>query len=52
MTGEKTNDWVHKIIPMEIYIRYNSAWNFRKTFAERYLGDFVKKYGNLSLIHI
>ena len=32
---------------MEIYIRYNSAWNFRKTFAERYLGDSVKKYGNL-----
>ena len=32
---------------MEIYIRYNSSWNFRKTFAERYLGDFVKKYGNL-----
>lgn len=31
----------------EIYIRYNSSWNFRKTFAERYLGDSVKKYGNL-----
>ena len=43
----KNNDPIHKIIPMEIYIRYNSAWNFRKTFAERYLGDSVKKYGNL-----
>ena len=38
---------IYKIIFMEIYIRYNSSWNFRKTFAERYLGDFVKKYGNL-----
>lgn len=47
MTGEKTNDWVHKIISMEIYIRYNSAWNFRETYAEHYLGDSVKKYGNL-----
>lgn len=32
---------------MEIYTRYNSTWNFRKTFAEHYLGDSVKKYGNL-----
>ena len=22
-------------------------WNFRETYAEHYLGDSVKKYGNL-----
>ncbi len=43
----KNNDPIHKIIYMEIYTRYNSTWNFRKTFAEHYLGDFVKKYGDL-----
>ena len=43
----KNNDSIHKIISMEIYIRYNSAWNFRETYAEHYLGDSVKKYGNL-----
>lgn len=47
MIGGKNNDPIHKIIPMEIYIRHNSAWDFRKTFAECYLGDSVKKYGNL-----
>ena len=43
----KNNDPIHKIISMEIYIRYNSSWNFRETYAEHYLGDSVKKYGNL-----
>ena len=32
---------------MEIYIRHNPAGHFRKTFAERDLGDSVKNYGNL-----
>ena len=43
----KNNDTIQKIISMEIYIIYNSAWNFRETYAEHYLGDSVKKYGNL-----
>lgn len=32
---------------MEIYIRCNSAGDFRKNFAERDLGSFVKVHGNL-----
>lgn len=47
LARRKNNDPIHKIISMEIYTRYNSTWNFRKTFAEHYLGDSVKKYGNL-----
>ncbi len=37
---------------MEIHIRYNSSWNFRKTFAERYLGDFVNQYYNIRLVDV
>ena len=37
---------------MEIYTRYNSTWNFRKTFAERYLGDFVNQYYNIRLVDV
>lgn len=43
---------IHKIISMEIYTRYNSTWNFRKTFAEHYLGDSVNQYYNIRLVDV
>lgn len=48
----KNNDPIHKIIPMAVHIRYNSSWNFRKTFAEHCLGDSVNQYYNIRLVDV
>ena len=37
---------------MEIYTRYNSTWNFCKTFAEHCLGDSVNQYYNIRLVDV